>query len=325
MSRTRAAGTPGSGEAAPGRNRPWLIVALAPLALGAVASLLLLTRPGVELVVRVAVAALPVLVGATLTAVLGLVRLGRARRHRARVRARDDGRALEREAHRRFLARLDHELKNPLTAVRAAVAALDDAAAEPAERAAHLAALDAQATRLGLLVADLRKLAELETGPIEHERVDVAEVISEAAADMREQAPAAGFGRRTIDVALPRAPWPLPHVRGDVDLIYLAIYNLLSNAVKFSAPGAPIEVRGTDDGGDVVVEVADSGIGIPASEAEGVFDELARASSARGIPGSGLGLPLVRVIARRHGGDVTLRSREGQGTSVRLRLPAAEG
>jgi two-component system OmpR family sensor kinase len=110
-------------------------------------------------------------------------------------------------------------------------------------------------------------------------------------------------------------------VRGDVDLLYLAVYNLLGNAVKFSPPGTRIEVRGTDEDGTVVVEVADSGPGIPPDEVDVVFDELARGRDARGLPGSGLGLALVRVIAARHGGRATLRSRPAQGTSVRLHLP----
>lgn len=73
----------------------------------------------------------------------------------------------------------------------------------------------------------------------------------------------------------------------------------------------------------VVVEVADTGIGIPDDEPGQVWEELARGRAARGVPGTGLGLTLVRVIATRHGGQAVLRSRAGQGTVVSLRLPLA--
>ena len=86
-------------------------------------------------------------------------------------------------------------------------------------------------------------------------------------------------------------------------------------------PGDRIEVRALEDGAAVVVEVADTGPGIPETEVPLVWEELYRGQGARGIPGSGLGLALVRAIAERHGGQVDLRSREGQGTVFTLRLP----
>lgn len=233
------------------------------------------------------------------------------------------GRDDERAAHRRFLLRLDHELKNPVTALRAALPGVvpDPASLDP-DRARAFETLEQQTLRLSTLVAELRKLAELETRPLEQEDVDLAQVVQDAVADLGDQAAATGVPR-AITVTLPQAPWPLPHVRGDADLLYLAVHNLLANALKFSPAGSTVEVRGSDDDGVVVVEVADSGTGIPEHELDAVFDELARGEQARGTPGSGLGLPLVRVVAQRHGGTVTLRSRPGQGTSARLRLPAA--
>ncbi len=321
---TSAAPQPRGRGPAQGERSPWAaLLLLAPALAGLAVGLVLLAAVGGRrLVFTLSIAAVPALLGLLISAVVALVVALRARERRRRERTRAQAEEAARAAHRRFLARLDHELKNPVTAVRASAAALSNAA-DPADRERLIGTVDAQAARLSTLVADLRKLAEIESGPIEVEDVDVAQVIDEAVTDMRDQAPASGFGSRTIDVVLPRAPWPLPHVRGDVDLIYLAVYNLLSNAVKFAASEHPIEVRGSDDGAHVVIEVADRGIGIPEHEVAGVFDELARGSQARGIPGSGLGLSLVRVIAERHGGDVAIRSREGAGTSVRVRLPMA--
>jgi len=110
-------------------------------------------------------------------------------------------------------------------------------------------------------------------------------------------------------------------ILGDWDLALLAVYNLLTNALKFSHPGDTVEVRALEDGAAVLVEVADTGPGIPEEELPHVWEELYRGQGARGIRGSGLGLALVRAIVERHGGRVTLRSRSGHGTVVAMRLP----
>lgn len=239
---------------------------------------------------------------------------------RREANAYSAGREAERAARRSFAFRLDHELKNPVTAIRAAAIGL--VPGNSPDPTVLLDTLDSQTTRLATLVSGLRKLAELETQEIEREDVDVAATIREVVADLDEERADDGTPRR-VTVTLPQAPWPLPHVRGDVDLLYLAISNLVSNAVKFSPDDAPIEIRGVDDDGDVVVEVADSGVGIPEHETAMIFEELARGEQARGLPGSGIGLSLVSVIAQRHGGSVTVRSRQSEGTSMRLVLPAA--
>jgi two-component system OmpR family sensor kinase len=114
-------------------------------------------------------------------------------------------------------------------------------------------------------------------------------------------------------------------VTGDLDLLFVAVYNLLDNALKFTRPNDSIEVRASDDGTAVVVEVADTGLGIPEDELSHVFEELYRGQEARGIEGSGLGLTLVKAVVERHGGTVTLRSRVGQGSVFTLHLPASSG
>ena len=103
-------------------------------------------------------------------------------------------------------------------------------------------------------------------------------------------------------------------------LLALAVDNVLGNAAKYAATG-PIEVRLCEDDGHAVIEVADSGRGVPAVDLPLVFDELARASNARDRQGSGLGLTLVRTVLARHGGTATMRSSEGAGTVVTLWLP----
>ena len=222
--------------------------------------------------------------------------------------------------HQQFLRRLDHELKNPLTAVRAAVADLPQAPLH--ELQARVDVVDAQARRMGRLVTDLRKLADLETAALSLEDVDIAETVHDAAQAVGEEGAARGGGPR-IRLDLPQVPWPLSHVRGDGDLLYSAVYNVISNASKYTSPGGTVEVRGREESGTVTIEVADTGIGVPQADLPAVWSELARAGNARGLPGSGLGLALVSTIVRRHGGSVRMASREGVGTRVWLSLPVA--
>ena len=248
------------------------------------------------------------------------VAVGRRRREAALRRVRLQVQEEARMQHRQFLRRLDHELKNPLTAVRAAVA---DASrgASPAI-AVNLEVVDAQSRRMSRLLTDLRKLAELEAAPLALEDVDLAETVQDAVTAVIEEAAGRGVAVR-IRLDLPSAPWPLPHVRGDGDLLYSAVYNIVSNAAKYTPAGGAVEVRGREEGGTVTIEVADTGIGVPEREMGLVFRELGRAGNARALPGSGLGLPLVRTIAQRHGGTVGMTSREGVGTRVWLVLPVA--
>jgi two-component system OmpR family sensor kinase len=220
------------------------------------------------------------------------------------------------EERRQFLRRLDHELKNPLTAIQAGLVNLDSERNEAA-----LQSIRTQTNRLSRLVADLRKLADLETRPIDRAEVDLAMVLEEAVAIVQEEPDSAD---RSINLSLPQAPWPLPKVQGDEDLLLLAQVNLLNNAVKFSGRGDRVEVRAFEDSEMVIVEVADTGPGIPEAEVPFVWQELYRGHGARGVPGSGLGLALVRAITERHGGQVTIRSRVNQGTVVTMKIPTGE-
>src|SRR5690606_15895657 len=116
--------------------------------------------------------------------ILGLIVLGR-RVRRIRERANAEGAREQRESHRRFLSRLDHELKNPLTAIRAALAA--DGVGADVSQSPHQAVIESQTRRLGELVADLRKLAELETVPIENEPVDLEQLATEVVDAIRDE------------------------------------------------------------------------------------------------------------------------------------------
>jgi two-component system OmpR family sensor kinase len=301
---------------------PWRALrwAMVPVLAGVViAAVLQLTVPGTQIYLEGAPGLAAVAAGLLVGAGVGLA--GWARRRTAAADEAATRAAAEATQDRlRFLMRLDHELKNPLTAIRAGLANIELAGAAPGSVDAAVS-VAAQTDRIARLVADLRKLAELETQEIEMAPVDLPELLSEVAEAVGE-IPSAG--QRSLRLSLPQAPWPLPPLAGDRDLLFIAMQNLAANAVKFTAPGDTVEVRASEDADAVLIEVADTGIGIPADEIDQVWQELARGRRARSLPGTGIGLALVRVIVARHGGQVAIRSRDGQGTVVSVRLPAAD-
>jgi len=295
----------------------WLII-IAPAVLGAGLALYFFLSFDLDhdhiVYLRADLGSLSLLLGLGLSGLAGLVFALLVWAGRTRQRAN----VVAAEERRRFLRRLDHELKNPLTAIRAGLANLAELPSGEA-RQETLASVEAQALRLSRLSADLRKLAELEVRLVEHSQVDIPALLREAFGMAQEQP---GAAERHLNLSIPQAPWPLPNVRGDPDLLLLAVHNLLENALKFSHPGDTLELRAFEDGAGIVIEVADTGPGIPEEEQPHVWEELYRGETGRGIPGSGLGLALVRAIAERHNGRVSLRSRIGQGTVFSLHLPA---
>lgn len=274
--------------------------------------------PNPRIFLRADLAALVILLGimlSTLAAAGGM--LCQVSSNRASKKTAMEVRARAVDDRRRFLRRLDHELKNPLTGIRAGLANLAGTLDAQIQREA-LDSVESEARRLSRLTADLRKLAELESQPLARAPVHLAGLLEEALNLAQEQPQSP---ERRMALTLPQAPWPLPPVSGDWDLLFLAVFNLLDNALKFTRPGDTVEVRAFEDGAMVVLEVADTGPGIPDAEVPHVWEELYRGRGARGVRGSGLGLALVQAIAERHGGQAILRSKAGQGTVVTIRLP----
>ena len=225
--------------------------------------------------------------------------------------------------HRQFLLRLDHELKNPLTTLQVEVANLDATHAKldaEIEEEHHQSTnrVKEQVSRLNDLVIQLRKLADIETRPLENEPTDLDELLTDLITEFQLTL---GGMARTITLNLPQIPWRLPKVLGDSDLLYLALHNVMGNALKYTRPGDTIQARAFENANQVIIEIVDTGPGLPEEEQEHVWEELFRGKSARGTPGSGLGLPMVKTIIERHGGQVVFRSRLNQGSIVPLRLP----
>ena len=299
---------------------PALALTVAFLAVALLAQRGMFPNPPLTLQARFDLAGLLSRVGPLLglaVAAAGLLALGLARLIHE---ARQGERARSEAANARFLRRLDHELKNPLTILRLGAVNLQQGSNLTPEQASSLDRVAHQVMRLQTLVQDLRWLSDLEAKELERVAVPLQEVLQEVASLATT---ASGQASHAIDVSLQQAPWPLGTVYGDRELLVMAFRNLVDNALKFSPAGSRVEVRATDDGSTAVIEVADTGPGIPEVELPHVFEELYRGRNAQGVEGSGLGLSLVQRIIRLHGGQVAVRSQLQQGTLVTVRLPVA--
>jgi two-component system OmpR family sensor kinase len=218
---------------------------------------------------------------------------------------------------RRFLGRLDHELKNPLTVIRAGLANISSELLNE-YLTKEVSVIETQVLRISQLVADLRKMAYLEEKDPDLVQVNLVELLEEIIEVIRNRNDLNG---RKLILIIPGAPWPLPEIEADPDLLLLAVHNLIENALKFTDPGDTIEIRAHEEGKHVVIEVADTGRGIPDNEQEKIWEELYRGTQSRGVPGSGLGLSLVKTIVEKHGGRVVLRSKLEQGSVFAVHLP----
>jgi signal transduction histidine kinase len=221
-----------------------------------------------------------------------------------------------------FLSTVSHELRTPLTSIAGYTEMIrdGDAGEVPPQMDRMLEVVGRNTERLRALIEDLLILSRIESGDLRmaSEPVDVGELLGHAVAAV---APQAADGRVAVDVAGPPSG---TRVRGDELQLERVLLNLLSNAVKFSPAGSTVRLGVSLDAADVVLTCADEGIGIPPSEQEHLFDRFFRASNATtaAIPGTGLGLVIVRGIVEQHGGSIALDSREGEGTTVTVRLPA---
>jgi len=219
--------------------------------------------------------------------------------------------------HQRFIRRLDHELKNPLTAIQLGLANLR-MNINDSDIQGPIANIDAQATRLNALTTDLRKLAAFDNQELLFESVNIADLLNET----KEMCEEYGLGRdHNIQVILPAAPWPVPNILGDNDLLQLALYNLIENAIKYSDSGDHVEIRASDNESMVIIEIADTGVGITENDIDHVWEELFRGNNTRDRSGSGIGLSLVKKIIDRHHGDLNIVSKENTGTRISISLP----
>jgi len=216
---------------------------------------------------------------------------------------------------RDFVANVSHELKTPMGAVGLlAETLLAETEPQVAQRLAHR--IHTEAFRISRVIDDLLDLSRIENEESPpREPVLVNLVMAEAAERVRAAA-------EHLNVQVDE-PDPPVAVLGDRRQLTSAVYNLLENAVKFSYENSDVGCTGRLEGDDVLVEVSDRGIGIPARDLERVFERFYRVDQgrSRSTGGTGLGLAIVRHVAANHHGSVQVESREGEGSTFTLRLP----
>ncbi len=223
---------------------------------------------------------------------------------------------------RQLLADVSHELMTPLTAIRGYVETLSlpQLEADEETRLRYLRIIEEETLRLENIIGDLLDLARLEAGggSLKRQDVPVAHLFARVIARHERQAQESEVtlvesiesGAETVDA--------------DPDRLELALQNLAANALRYTAPGGQVELRAARAGGVIVLQVRDTGRGIPADHLPMIFDRFYKVDAARGGLGtsSGLGLSIVKAIVERHGGTITVTSDPGVQTVFEIRLPS---
>ncbi|WP_091758418.1 sensor histidine kinase [Pedococcus cremeus] len=232
---------------------------------------------------------------------------------------RTEARRLE-EVRRDFVVNVSHELKTPVGGLRLLAEAVEDAKDDPEAVERFAQRMQVETARLAQLVKEIVDLSRLQVADALHEPrlVDVGAAVQEAIEWSRT-----GADAKEIELAV--AAEPDLKVFGDEELLVTAVRNLVGNAIAYSDAGTKVAVGVRRAGDTVEVSVADQGHGIPEEEQSRIFERFYRVDTARSraTGGTGLGLAIVKHICANHGGDVTVWSREGRGSTFTMRLPAA--
>lgn len=219
-----------------------------------------------------------------------------------------------------FITNVSHELKTPLSIISMFGEMLANGRTKGPEQATEYAEIIwRESVRLGRLIDNVLDFAKIERGMgvYEFAESDVGDVVDRSIELVGRRLQAAEMA---LDVDIEP---DLPHVRLDANAFTLAVLNLIDNAIKYAADGKKVELRLRRDDDRIVLSVRDFGPGIAVEEHEEIFERFYRAKAVRLKPirGSGIGLALVRHIARAHGGDVSVTSAAGQGSTFELWLP----
>lgn len=227
------------------------------------------------------------------------------------------------ETRRDFVANISHELKTPIGAISLLAEAVEDAADDPAAVRKFASRMGIESARLTDLVGQIIELSRLQSDdPLaDPEVVDVDEVLTDAVERRRMDAERHRITLTVAGVAGTR-------VLGNARQLGVAVGNLVENAIVYSDPGARVvvaaHVQARSDDDYIEITVSDNGIGIPPAELDRIFERFYRVDYARSRAngGTGLGLAIVKHIAAIHGGDVSVWSQVGQGSTFTIKIPA---
>ena len=219
---------------------------------------------------------------------------------------------------RDFVANASHELKTPVASMVALSETMSGATSDPVAMRRFLSRLQQEATRLASLVQDLLALSRLEEGIVSHDAVQLRGVVGGEVERLRPRATEANLKLIAVDLEDVT-------VEGTDSDLSLMVHNLIDNAVRYTPPGGEVRVSLRKGPHTAILEVEDTGVGIPSRDLDKVFERFYRVDPARSreTGGTGLGLSIVRHVAESHGGRASATSVLGAGSTFRVEIPLA--
>jgi signal transduction histidine kinase len=221
-----------------------------------------------------------------------------------------------------FVATVSHDLRSPLTLMRGYATMLDMVGELNEQQQGYVKKIISGVENMSRLVNNLLDLGRIEIGVgLQVEDVPVLDILERVTGALQLQADQKSIG---LNIELPR---DMPNaLEADGALLHQAVYNLAENAIKYTPAGGHVTIRARPEGEQLVFEVEDSGIGIPAEDMPRLFEKFyrGRQREARAQHGTGLGLAIVHSIAESHGGKVWVDSEVGKGSRFYLQIPLAQ-
>jgi two-component system, OmpR family, phosphate regulon sensor histidine kinase PhoR len=219
---------------------------------------------------------------------------------------------------RELIGNISHDLRTPIAGIKAMVETLQDTAIDDKQVALDfLIRINGEVDRLTQMVTELTELSHIETGKAELRRVptNLNYLIEEVVGQMRPQAESKPV---TITTDFNSN---LPVIKADKDRIRQTLTNLVHNAIKFNNPGGQVVISTIFNNESVTVIVSDTGMGISKEDLPHIFERFYKADKARSQGGSGLGLAIAKHTIQAHGGNISVKSEEGKGTTITFDLP----
>ena len=217
-----------------------------------------------------------------------------------------------------FISNISHELRTPIASVKALAETLNEGAVEdPSVAKDFLSRINAEADKLAQMVQELGELSRIESGeaPLQIRSINIAEAIGHAVDRLRAQA-----DRAELKLDIDSTP-TLPEVLADEARVEQVLVNLIHNAIKFTPSGGRISISAKAKDNDIMVSVADTGIGIPPDDLPRIFERFYKADKSRTGGGTGLGLAIAKHIVEAHDGRIWAESVEGKGSNFNFTLP----